>query len=83
LRDLVIHVDEEGEIDRYGWQPRVMWLAAHDRDRAPETLARDPSCEACEIVRNNILSINVTIASGGQACETIEGAIEAVLILVR
>src|SRR6516162_3827589 len=37
-----------------------MRLAAHDRDRAPETLACDPSCQACEIVRNNILRVNVT-----------------------
>src|SRR5215471_19673066 len=37
-----------------------MRLAAHDRDRAPETLARDPSCQAYEIVRNNILGVNVT-----------------------
>src|SRR5580692_1932593 len=35
-------------------------LAAHDRDRAPETLARDPSCQAREIVGNNILGVNVT-----------------------
>src|SRR6516162_7725883 len=37
-----------------------MRLAAHNRDRALETLARDPSCQACEIVRDNILGVNVT-----------------------
>src|SRR5712671_4849670 len=37
-----------------------MRLAAHDRERAPETLARDPSCQAREIVGNNILGVTVT-----------------------
>ncbi len=55
----MVHVDEESEVDRPGRQPRVVGVAAHDRNRAGEALAGDPAGQAFEIFRNDVLGEDV------------------------
>jgi hypothetical protein len=76
LLNLVVHVDEESEVDRPGRKPRVVRVAADDGDRAGEALARDPARQAIEIFWNDVLGNDVPPWSdpSGQAHRVIAAA---------
>src|SRR5215831_19949349 len=50
----MVHMDEEGEIERTGRQPRIVRIAAHEGYQTGQTLARDSPGKPLEILRNDI-----------------------------
>jgi hypothetical protein len=57
----VVHVDEEGEIERSGVQARVVRLAADECDGAAEPFGVDPPGQAVHIVGDDVLGKDMSL----------------------
>lgn len=57
----MVHVDEEGEIERSPGQARVVRLAADEGDRAGQPFGVDPLGQPVEIFGDDVLGVDVSL----------------------